>query len=639
MSKETRSFQAETKQLLDLMIHSIYTHKEIFLRELISNASDAIDKIKFESLTNTDMLEGDSDFKITVKADKNNRTVTISDNGIGMTYDEVVNHIGTIAKSGSKMFAQKLKEQKEGDKSVDLIGQFGVGFYSAFMVAEKVVLVTKAPFQNEGVRWESIGDGTYSIENFPKEKRGTEITLYLREDKKETEDEHEHEQDFTSEYVIESLIKKYSDYIRYPIYVEKEQTEEKTEEEKDEKSVNSMIPIWKKDKKDVTAEEYNEFYKSRFHDWTDPFEVIHSKAEGSNIEYTMLLFIPSKAPFDFYSKDFHKGIQLYSKNVFIMENCPELIPDYFRFVKGLVDSPDFSLNISREILQHDRQLKFISKNIEKKIVGTLKDMLEKDRKKYEEFWKEFGEAIKSGVYSSFGKNDSLKELLVFSSSNSENMITLDEYTARMKENQKYIYYAVGENKNNIEKLPQMESLKDKGFEVLYFYDRIDEFTIESMRNYKDKEFKSITRGELDLGDNTEDKSKIEKLNEENKTLLEKIKEILKEKVSDVKLTGRLKTSAVCLVSDSKGISIGMEKIMADLPQMKGLKAERILELNPEHAVFKALKTIYERDGETEDLKEFSEILYSQALLIEGLSLEDPVEFANKMSNLIVKAVK
>lgn len=652
MEKETRQFQAETKQLLDLMIHSIYTHKEIFLRELISNASDATDKIKFMSLTDTDLLEGNSDFHIFIKPNMEKRTLTITDNGIGMTHEDVINNIGTIARSGSRIFAQKLKESKEKSSSeVELIGQFGVGFYSAFMIGKKVTVITKAPHER-AVRWESTGDGTYTLEyTDEKTTRGTEVIIELRDDDLSTEEKDHNFSTYLEEYTLENLVHKYSDYVRYPVKMEfiTEETPKDAEgnEIKDApkqikteiRTVNSMTPIWKKDKKEITKEEYNEFYKSKFHDWVDPAEVVHFKAEGSTVEYTALLFIPEKAPFDFYSPDFNKGLQLYSKNVFIMENCEDLLPDHFKFVKGLIDSPDFSLNISREILQHSKQLKLIGKNIEKKIIATLKDMLKNNRTKYEEFFKEFGEAIKSGIYSGQGSKEDLQELLIFKSSFNGEHTTIEEYVGRMKEKQDFIYYAEGQDKSFIDKLPQMELLKDKGYEVMYFVDRIDEFAIERLTEYKGKKFQSITRGELNLGDDTEeDKKKKEEVEKENKPLLDKIKEILKDKVSDVRITNRLKSSAVCLVSDKNGITFGMEKIMQSMPKMAGMKASRILEINPTHPLFGALKKVSDSANE-DDMKKYSELLYSQAILMEGFQLEDPVEFANSISDLMIKASK
>ncbi len=650
---ETKSFQAETTQLLDLVIHSIYTHRDIFLRELISNASDAIDKIKFESLKNPELLENNDNFEIFISLDKENDRLTLSDNGIGMTHEEVVENIGTIAKSGSKAFMQKLKDSKENsDNGTDIIGQFGIGFYSAFMVAKKVILITKAPGETKAVRWVSEGTGSYTIDSTDeRSERGTTLILELRN---EEDDRGFKTEELLNEFKIEELIKTYSDYIRYPINMNvekeimpkdaegKEIKDAKPESVIETKTLNSMTPLWKKSKSDLKDEDYNEFYRSNFHDFTDPMETMHTKVEGT-LEYTSLLFIPSKAPFDFYSKDFARGLKLYSKNVFIMENNEELLPEHFRFVKGLIDSSDFSLNVSREILQSSKQLKVMAKNVEKKVTKTLEKMLEKDREKYEKFWVEFGTSIKSGVYSNPMMNkDKLQDLLVFNSSESEKMTTLAEYVSRMKEDQDKIYYVTGKDQKSIGKIPQMEQLKEKGYEVLYLFDKVDEFAIEGMRDYAKKEFKSITRGELNLGENSkEEKEKTEELAKDNAGLIDKIKENLKDKVTDVKLTNRLKSSAVCLVSEDNGISMGMEQIMSQLPEgaMQGLKASKVLEINPEHPVFNSLQNEYSKGINSDELKDYSELLYEQALLIEGFELDDPVGFANKISNLMVKASK
>lgn len=646
MSKETRSFQTETKQLLDLMIHSIYTHKDIFLRELISNASDAIDKLKFKSLTDNAILGDDKDFQIYLKPDKDVRTLTIVDNGIGLTHDELVENLGTIAKSGSKSFVQQLKEMKDSNASdIEIIGQFGVGFYSAFMIAEKVTVITKSAFSDKAYKWESTGDGTYTIEEADKNERGTTIILELRENEEESDVSFD---EYTEEYKLRELVKKYSDYVRYPIKMDIER--EETPKDSDGKPIkdaepetiikteilNSMTPLWKKDKSNITDEEYNDFYKSKFHDWQEPMEKIHFKVEG-NIEYTALLYIPSKAPFDFYSKDFTKGIQLYTKNVFIMDNCEELVPDYFRFIKGLVDSADFSLNISREILQQNKQLKVISKNLEKKIISTLKEILEKDRDKYSKFWKEFGEAIKSGIYNdfTFANKEKLEDLLIFTTSATEKMSTLSEYIDRMKEGQEYIYYVAGDNKEALEKLPQMELIKDKGYEVIFLLDRVDEFVIERMIEYKEKKFKSITRGELDFVDK-EKKEKIEEMQNSNKDLIGKIKDSLGDKVKEVKLSSRLKSSPVCIVTEEEGISLEMEKIISQMPQMNNMKASKILEINPEHDIFKKLQEIYDKNNNSDLLNDYSYVLYNQALLIEGFKIEDPVEFSQKLTKIMLK---
>lgn len=645
MSKETKSFQAETKQLLELMIHSIYTHKDIFLRELISNSSDAIDKIKFKSLTDVSILNGDDDFHIYLKPDKNVNTLSIIDNGIGLTYNELVENLGTIAKSGSKAFVQQLNEMNETSKSdIDIIGQFGVGFYSAFMVANRVTVITKSAYSDKAYKWESTGDGTYTIEETNRDSRGTTIILELRENDADNETTFD---EYTEEYKLRELIGKYSDYVRYPIKLDIEREEIPKDENGKPidgataetvittETLNSMVPLWKKDKNSITDEEYNNFYKSKFHDWIDPLDKIHFKVEG-NIEYTALLYIPSKAPFNFYSKDFTKNIQLYTKNIFIMDNCDELIPDHFRFVKGLVDSSDFSLNISREILQQNKQLRVISKNLEKKIISTLKEFQQNNLDKYAEFWKEFGEAIKGGIYNDFTSQnkEKLEDLLIFSTSDSDKFSTLENYLSRMKEGQEFIYYVAGENKEALEKLPQMELVKDKGFEVIFLLDRIDEFMIDRMNEYKDKKFKSITKGDLDFVDN-EKKEEIKGIETENKDLLDRIKKSLDNKVSGVKISSRLKTSPVCIVTDENGLSLEMEKIMSELPNMSNAKANKILEINPSHSIFTKLKSIYNEDQNSPLLDDFSYILYNQALLIEGFKIEDPVLFSEKLTKIMV----
>ena len=646
INKETREFQAETKQLLDLMIHSIYTNKEIFLRELISNASDAIDKLRFQSLTSHEMLEGDTNFEIFIVPDEATHTLTISDNGIGMTYDEVVENIGTIAKSGTKSFLEKMKE-KETTPDNELIGQFGVGFYSAFMISDKVTLITRAPGQEKGVKWESTGDGTYTIEECDKDKRGTTIIIDLNEDFRTRPEEN-----FLERYTIDNLIKKYSDYIRYPIkmnFIKEEQpldadgkeiADAPPTETVEIRTLNSMTPLWTRSKNEITPEEYQTFYKDLFHDWEEPMELIHSKAEGT-VEYTTLLFIPSRAPHDFYSQQSSFGIKLYSKQVFIMDNCQDLLPEYLRFVRGLVDSPDFSLNISREILQHSSQLKLIGKNLEKSVLKTLDNLLTNDRPKYEKFWKEFGRALKIGAYTDYSSRDKLKDLLLFSSSHaSESLTTLADYTKRMPENQKVIYYATGKDQSSVERLPQMELLKEKNIEVLYLFDQVDEFTIDALKEYKDHKFHSISRGDLDLDDITspESKKNTEAISKDNEPLITAIKELLKGKIADVKISNRLKSSAVCLVSDDKGISLSMEQILSEMNQTM-YKASRILELNPNHDVFKTLQNLHETAPDSEGFKDYCELLYVQALLIEGILPEDPIGFANKVASLMARTGK
>ncbi len=651
MAKEMHEFQAETKQLLDLMVHSIYTNHEIFLRELISNASDAIDKLHFESLTNRELLEGDEDFEIYLVPDAESHTLTISDNGIGMDRQEVIDNIGTIAKSGTKAFLDKLKEAKESNAAItdkEMIGQFGVGFYSAFMVAEKVVITTRKAGEKQAVRWESTGDGSFSVEDCEKEKRGTSITLYLAKefygDKAE--------ENFTETYKLESLVKKYSDYVRYPIkmnFVIEETPKDKDgkpiegaeKTKRDElRTLNSMQPLWTRDKKDIKPEEYNEFYKNQFHEWEDPMEVFHTKAEGT-VEYTALMYIPSKAPFNLYHTDFEAGMQLYSRHVFIMDKCKDLLPDYLRFVKGLVDSPDLSLNISRELLQQSRELKVIGKNLEKSILKTLERMLKNEREKYEKFWAEFGKSLKIGIYNSMymggDTKDKLKDLLLFVTSKEEKLTSLKEYAERMPESQKKIYYATGRDKAIIEKLPQMELLKEKGIEVLYLTDQVDEFAIEALHEYDGKPFHSISRGDLDLDDaeSQEVKKETEDIAKKNDDLMKDIKTALGDKVADVKVSTRLKSSAVCLVADEQGPSLSMEQTFADMDNPM-FKAKRILEINPHHDLFTRLQSLHEAGKESQDFKDYCDLLYTQALLIEGILPENPVDFANKVAKLMAK---
>jgi molecular chaperone HtpG len=620
---EKKQFQTETKQLLNLMINSIYTHKEIFLRELISNASDAIDKMKFESLKDPEILNNDTVFKIFIDVDEQNKKIIIEDNGIGMSYDDVVENLGTIAKSGTKAFIEQLKNEKSDQETLEMIGQFGVGFYSAFMVADKVTVETKKWNEDNGVKWESDGSGTYEIDSIEKESRGTKIILHLREDL-------EGEDNFAKKDKLEELVKKYSNYIRYPIKMEVTELDEDGKEKTEIKTINSMESLWRKNKEDITEQEYNEFYKETYHDWTDPFDVIHFKAEGSTVQFTSLLFIPSKAPFDYYTKEFKRGLDLYSKNVFIMNKYEELIPSYYSFVKGLVDSPDFTLNISREILQHSKNIQVMKKNIEKKIHQALKVKLNNDIDKYREFWNEFGRGIKAGLYENIDKKDKVMDLLLFETSKSEKPITLDQYIENMKEDQEaYIYYAVGETRNSIESLPQMEALKEKDYEVLYLTDHIDEFLIQMLHDYKGKQFKSISSSDLKLKD-TEEKKKEE---EENKDMLGKIKELLSGKVKEVRLTDKLKKSPVCIVSAHEGMSINMEKVLKELDQMP-FNAEKILELNPDHPVFKKVKNVYDENPDAEQLKDYADILYNQALLMEGMKIENPSEFVEKINKLM-----
>ncbi|MGB6128754.1 MAG: molecular chaperone HtpG [Psychrilyobacter sp.] len=640
MHKETLNFQTETKELLNLMIHSIYTHKEIFLRELISNSSDALDKLKFKALTDQEILKDNSEFKIEIFIDKHEKTITIKDNGIGMTHEEVISNIGTIAKSGSRAFTEALKEAKNNKEDLSIIGQFGVGFYSAFMIADKIILKTKSADSDTGVKWISTGEGSFTIEDTKKSDRGTEIILHLRSE----ENKEDSNEEYLEEYKIKELIQKYSDYVRYPILlevtktVEDEKTKEKIETIEQEK-INSQTPLWKKSKTDITEEEYNEFYQGKFHDWTNPLKTIHFKVEG-NLDYSALLYIPSKTPMDFYSKEFEQGLQLYSKNIFIMEKCKELIPDHFRFIKGLVDSPDLSLNISREILQQNRQLGVIAKNLEKKIQKELEKMLKTDRDEYLKFWKEFGINIKGGIYENFGRHkDTLKNLLIFNTTKDKDMTTLAEYKERMLEDQKHIYYVSGDNIKSLEKMPQLEGIKEKGWEVLYFIDKIDEFAIKSLGSFEDITFKSIHEANEELSSD-DDKKMLDEVEKDNSDLFTKIKEALGDKISKVRPTTRLKSSAVCLVSGTNGVSFEMEKLMAEMPgdnPMGGVKAERILEINSNHELFKALIKVNEIHPE--NLNKYAEVLYSQALLIEGFQLEDPMEFANNMTDLLIEASK
>ncbi len=606
MKKEEKIFKAETKELLNLMIHSIYTNKEIFLRELISNANDAIDKLKFKSLTDTDILKGDDKFKININVDKENRTLTISDNGIGMTYEEVDDNIGTIAKSGSKLFKEQLEEAKKGD--IDIIGQFGVGFYSGFIVADKITLETKSPYSENGVKWISSGDGNYEIEEIAKQDRGTKITLHLKDGDEYNE--------FLEDWKIKELVKKYSNYIRYEIYFGDE-------------VINSTKPIWKKDKKELKDEDYNEFYKATFHDWNDPLLHINLKVQG-NIEYNALLFIPKKLPFDYYTKNFKRGLQLYTKNVFIMEKCEDLIPEYFNFISGLVDCDSLSLNISREILQQNAELQVISKNLEKKIISELEKILKNDREKYIEFWKEFGRSIKAGVQDMFGMNkEKLQDLLIFVSSYDDKYTTLKEYVDRMGDN-KEILYVPAESIDAVKSLPKMEKLKEQGREVLILTDKIDEFTLMAMRDYSGKEFKSINSSDFKFSDDKQKEEEVKKIADENKELIEKAKEFLKDKVSEVELSNNIGNSASSLLSKG-GLSLEMEKTLSEMTNNNDApKAKKILAINPEHALFNKLKN----SVNTEDFNKLLDVLYNQALLLEGFNVENPAEFIKNLNSLI-----
>lgn len=628
---QTKEFKAESKRLLDMMINSIYTHKEIFLREIISNASDAIDKLYFKSLTDTSVGMKKSDFAINIAIDKENRTLTVSDNGIGMTEEDLENNLGTIANSGS--FAFK-KDNDLGD-DVDIIGQFGVGFYSIFMVAKEVTVVTKAFGSEQAYKWTSDGVEGYTIEECDKpDGVGTTITLKLKDD---TDDEKY--STYLDQYQIQSLVKKYSDYIRFPIRMEVEHTHYNEEGKEPEvhkaiETLNSMTPIWKKNKSELKDEDYNNFYMEKFGDYEPPVAHIHSKNEGV-ATYDALLYIPARAPFDYYSKDYEKGLQLYSSGVMIMEKCADLLPDWFSFVKGVVDSEDLSLNISRELLQQDRQLKIIAKNLEKSIKNELAKLLKNDREKYEKFYSVFGLQFKFGIYQSYGAaNETLKDLLMFPSSFDGKNVTLKEYVSRMKEDQKEIYYACGETKERIEMLPQLEKIKDKGYEVLYFTQDVDEFAIKVMINYDGKPFKSISDADLDL-DTEEEKEEAKKLDEENKDMFTFMQEAIADKVKTVRLSKKLKTHPVCLSSDGS-ITIEMEKVLNAMPQNDGnkVKAEKALEINPNHPIFEKLKDLYANDKDK--LKDYAKLLYDQALLIEGMSIDNPVEFANLVCELMTK---
>lgn len=623
-----KQFKAESKRLMEMMIHSIYTHKEIFLRELISNASDAIDKLYFLSLTDENVGLKKDDFGIKISIDKEKRTLTISDNGIGMTKEDLENNLGTIAKSGSLAF----KKDNDLGEDVNIIGQFGVGFYSAFMVSKLVTVTSKAYGSDVAYMWQSEGVDGYSVEETTKDTIGTEIILYIMDN---SEDENYDE--FLEQYKIQSLVKKYSDYIRFPIKMDvetsklKEGTEDEFEDTIETKTLNSMVPIWRKNKNELTDEDYNKFYSDKFYDYEAPLKHIHVKNEGAST-YNALLYIPAKTPYDFYSKEYEKGLQLFSNGVLIMEKCADLLPDYFSFVKGLVDSEDLSLNISREMLQHDRQLKIIAKNLEKTIKNNLVKLQKDEREKYDAFFKNFGLQIKFGIYSGYGMNkELLQDLLMFTSSFSDKFTTLEEYVSRMKEEQKYIYYATGESVARIEHLPQTELVKDKGYEILYFTDDVDEFAIKMLMAYNEKEFKSVSSGDLDL-ETAEEKQEVEKQAEENKDLFGLMKESLGDKIKEVRLSSRLKSHPVCL-SNGGDISIEMEKVLNSMPNNQKVKADKVLEINANHPIFETLKSLYNDDKEK--LNAYTNILYTQALLIEGISVEDPVAFSNMICELMV----
>ncbi len=630
---EQKQFKAESKRLLDMMIHSIYTHKEIFLRELISNASDAIDKLYFKSLTDDKVGLSKDDFAIWISADKDSRILKITDNGIGMTAEELENNLGTIANSGSLKF----KTENKLDEDNQIIGQFGVGFYSAFMVAKKVTVITKAYGSDVAYRWESEGVDGYTISEDDKTSVGTEIILELLDD---TDDETYGE--FLDTYRLKGLISKYSDYIRFPIKMEVTHSRpiEQSEEDKEAgkapeyedyieiETLNSMVPLWKKSKSELKEEDYKHFYTEKFYDYNEPLKYSHVVNEGMP-SYNALLYIPSKAPYDFYSKEFEKGLQLYSNGVLIMDKCADLLPDYFCFVKGLVDSEDLSLNISREMLQHDRQLKVIAKSIEKTVSNELKKMLKNEREKYESFWKEFGVQLKFGVYSGYGMNkDKLQDLLLFTSSQGQ-LVTLDEYVTAMPEEQKYIYYATGESVARIEQLPQTELVKEKGFEILYLTDNVDEFALKMLMNYKEKEFRNVSSDDLGI-ENTEKQEELKAKEEENADMLKAMADSLDDSVAKVVLSKRLKSHPVCITSEGE-ITLEMEKVLNSMPGDQKVKAQRVLEINPDHEIFTKLTAV---SSDSEKLEKYAKLLYTQALLIEGMPVENPVEFSNLICELM-----
>ncbi len=624
-----KQFKAESKRLLDLMINSIYTNKEIFLRELLSNASDAIDKLYYQSLTDKSIKVNKKDLCIKIEIDKENRLLKIIDTGIGMNKEELENNLGMIAKSGSLQF----KEEKEKKKDVNIIGQFGVGFYSSFMVSDDVTVISKKYNEEDAYKWESTGAEGYTITKDEKDTYGTTIILKIKSDNEEY-----NYSDFLDTYTIETLVKKYSDYIRYPIKMNvtrrelKKGSKDEYENVTKEETLNSMIPLWKKDKNKITEEEYNNFYQSKFYDYENPIKVIHTSVEGMT-SYKAILFLPAHAPFDYYSKEYEKGLALYSNGVLIMDKCSDLLPDYFGFVKGVVDSDDLSLNISREILQQDRQLKLIASNIEKKIKSELESMLKDERDKYEKFFKEFGMQLKLGVYNDYGMHkDELKDLLLFYSSKDEKYITLKEYVSSMKDDEENIYYACGETIDKINMLPQVEKVKDKGYNILYLTEYVDEFAIKSLMEYDGKKFVNVSEENLDL-DTEEEKEEIKKINDENKEMLNSMKEIIGSDISDVRFTHRLKNHPVCLVSEGP-VSIEMQKVLNAMPTDQSINAKIILEINSSHKIADKLKELYKSDKEK--FNEYTKILYSQSRLIEGLSIENPTEISNLICDLLSK---
>ncbi len=623
-----KAFKSESKRLLDMMIHSIYTHKEIFLRELVSNASDSIDKLYYIALTDDNITFNKDDYYIRIETDEKNRTLTISDTGIGMSKEELEENLGTIAKSGSFDFKSDLEHEEDHD----IIGQFGVGFYSAFMVADKVTVISKKYGEEDAYKWESEGADGYTVTKSAKDEVGTKIILTLKPNADE-----ENYDEFLSEYTIRRIIKKYSDYIRYPIkmMVKKSRPkpgtegEGKTPEYEDyfeDETLNSMVPIWRKNKSELKDEDYNNFYKEKFFDYDNPAAVIHTSADGIT-SYKALMFLPARAPYDYYSKDFEKGLALYANGVLIMDKCADLLPDCFSFVKGLVDSADLSLNISREMLQHDRQLQIIAKNLQKKIKSELIKLMKDDRETYEKFYSGFGRQLKFSVYNEFGREKELvQDLILFYSIKEKKLVSLKEYIEKMPEDQKFIYYACGESNEKIEKLPQTELVKDKGYDILCFTDDIDEFAIKMLGKYEEKEFKSVSSG--DLGFETEAK---QEESEENKEIFLFMKDALGDKVKDVKASTRLKSHPVCITSGGE-LSIEMEKVLNSMPADQKVKAERVLEINVDHPVFEKIKELFASDKEK--LKKYADVLYGSALLIEGLTVDDPIEFSNNICELI-----
>lgn len=622
-------FKAESKRLLEMMINSIYTQREIFLRELISNASDAIDKIYYKALTDDSLVFNKEDYYIKVTVDKDNRLLTLTDTGIGMTKDELENNLGIIAKSGSLAF----KSENEAKDGHNIIGQFGVGFYSAFMVADQVTVVSKALGSDEAFRWESSGADGYTIETAEKDTVGTVITLKIKENTEE--DSYD---EFLEEYRLRAIIKKYSDFIRYPIKMDitgqrpKEGSENEFEDYREEQVINSMVPIWRKNKDELTEEDYVNFYNEKRYGFDKPLKHVHVKADGA-VVYNAILFIPENTPFDYYTKEYEKGLELYSNGVLIMDKCGDLLPDYFSFVKGMVDSEDLSLNISREMLQHDRQLTLIAKNIKSKVKSALQSLLKEERESYEKFYESFGRQLKFGVYNDYGQNkDVLQDLLMFYSSKEKKLVTLDEYVSRMPEEQKYIYYAAGESVDRIEKLPQTELVADKGYEILYFTDDVDEFAIKMLMNYKEKEFKSVSSGDLGIESDADDQEK-DAEDSGNQELFEAMGSILAGKVKSVKASKRLKSHPVCLSAEGD-LSIEMEKILNQMPNNQGIQADKVLEINVNHDVFQSLNNA-RQNGDQEKLALYTNLLYNQALLIEGLPVSDPVEFTNDICKMMV----